>query len=288
MATCFFVSDLHGHLDRYQKLTKQIIAESPAAVFLGGDLLPATGMRSMTSVDAGHQDFVADVLIAEFRKMRDEMGSYYPAVFIILGNDDARQVEAAILDGATQGLWKYAHNHRSTFQDYQVYGYACVPPTPFQLKDWDRYDVSRYVDPGTVSPEEGFRTLPVPERETRFRTIKEDLEKLAAKDNLHQTIWLFHTPPYQTKLDRAALDGKMIDHAPLDVHIGSVAVRRFIEERQPLLTLHGHVHESAQLTGSWRDRIGRTHLFSAAHNSPELALVTFDPRDLENARRQLI
>lgn len=40
-------------------------------------------------------------------------------------------------------------------------------------------------------------------------------------------------------------------YAPMDVHVGSIALRRFIEARQPLLTLHGHVHESARLTGSW-------------------------------------
>jgi hypothetical protein len=44
------------------------------------------------------------------------------------------------------------------------------------------------------------------------------------------------------------------DHVPLDVHVGSVAVRRFIEDRRPLLTLHGHIPESALLTGSWRER----------------------------------
>ena len=67
-----------------------------------------------------------------------------------------------------------------------------------------------------------------------------------------------------------------MDHAPLDVHVGSIAIRRFIEARQPLVTLHGHVHESARLTGAWQDRIGRTVCLSAAHDGPELALVRFD------------
>jgi Icc-related predicted phosphoesterase len=79
-----------------------------------------------------------------------------------------------------------------------------------------------------------------------------------------------------------------VDHVPLDVHVGSIAIRRLIEDRQPLVTLHGHVHESTGLTSSWRDRIGRTHCFSAAHDGPELALVRFDLDDLERADRQLI
>jgi Icc-related predicted phosphoesterase len=79
-----------------------------------------------------------------------------------------------------------------------------------------------------------------------------------------------------------------VDHVPVDVHVGSMAVREFIEIRQPLLTLHGHVHESARLTGSWRDQIGRTFCFSAAHDGPELALIRFDLEHPEAAARELI
>ena len=99
---------------------------------------------------------------------------------------------------------------------------------------------------------------------------------------------LFHSPPYKTKLDRAALDGKMFDHVPLDVHIGSIAVQRMIEKKQPFLTLHGHVHESASITGAWKDKIGNTCMFSAAHNESELALVRFHPENIKNASRELV
>jgi Icc-related predicted phosphoesterase len=78
-----------------------------------------------------------------------------------------------------------------------------------------------------------------------------------------------------------------VDHAPLDVHVGSIAIRRFIEARQPRATLHGHVHESARLTGAWQERIGRTVCLSAAHDGPELALVRFDLENPAAARREL-
>ena len=78
-----------------------------------------------------------------------------------------------------------------------------------------------------------------------------------------------------------------MDHAPLDVHVGSIAIRRFIEARQPLATLHGHVHESARLTGAWQERIGRTVCLSAAHDGPELALVRFDLETPADASREL-
>jgi Icc-related predicted phosphoesterase len=130
--------------------------------------------------------------------------------------------------------------------------------------------------------------LEVPPGEIRHGTIEKDLVALAEGVEMERAILLFHTPPYRSKLDRAALDGKKIDHVELDVHVGSIAVRRFIETRQPLLTLHGHIHESARLTGCWRDRIGRTELFSAAHDGPELALVRFDTQEPAGAERELI
>jgi Icc-related predicted phosphoesterase len=223
-----------------------------------------------------------------FDRVRERLGEEYPEVFVILGNDDPRSEEAAFLEVAGRGLWSYAHERTSTFGSYRVTGYAFVPPTPYQLKDWERYDVSCFIDPGCVSPEEGWRTTDCEPHEIRIATIAGDLDRLAGSDFLELSVFLFHSPPYQTALDRAALDGKHVDHVPLDVHVGSIAIKRFIEARQPLLTLHGHVHESARLTGSWKDKIGHTHMFTAAHDGPELALIRFDLEDLEAARRDLI
>jgi Icc-related predicted phosphoesterase len=126
------------------------------------------------------------------------------------------------------------------------------------------------------------------EHELRFATIEKDLELLFRDQPMDRAILLLHSPPYDTALDRAALDGRMVDHTPLDVHVGSIAIRRFIEAQQPLVTLHGHIHESARLTGSWSQRIGRTLCLSAAHDGPELALVRFDADDPAGALRQLV
>jgi Icc-related predicted phosphoesterase len=97
------------------------------------------------------------------------------------------------------------------------------------LKDWERYDVSRYVDPGCISPEEGRRSVAVEESDVKWRTIAKDLDSLVNDDSMDRAIFLFHIRPYDTPLDRAALDGKMYEHVALDVHVGSIAVGRFIE-----------------------------------------------------------
>jgi Icc-related predicted phosphoesterase len=287
LTTCFFVSDLHGRIDRYQKLFHAIGEERPRAVFLGGDLLPME-WASLTIEDFSHEDFVNGYLAGQFRRLRERLGDSYPRIFLILGNDDGKFEEAAVIDAATQGLWEYMHNRKRPLDAYMIYGYAYIPPTPYLLKDWERYDVSRFVDPGCVSPEEGRRSAPMSDHEKKYATIQEDLDVLAGDDDLENAVFLFHAPPYQTKLDRAPLDGKMIDHVPLDVHIGSIAIKRFIQRRQPLVTLHGHAHESARLTGSWQDRLGRTHAFTAAHHGPELSLVRFDLENPATATRELM
>ena len=286
MTNCIFVSDLHGHQDRYIKLFKLIESDRPQIVFLGGDIMP--GISWVRSGEFGGKDFVRGFIAPHLKDLRDKLADKYPKIFLILGNDDGKRIESAVLDIAGEGLWEYIHGRKVCVGEFTVYGYAYVPPTPFRLKDWERYDVSRYVDPGSVSPEEGTHTVPSSTDELRYSTILMDLEALAGEDDLSKSIFLFHSPPYKTSLDRAALDGIMIDHVPLDVHVGSIAIRRFIENRQPLLTLHGHIHESARLTGAWKDEIGRTVMFNASHNGYELAAIRFDPAATENAVRELI
>ena len=56
-------------------------------------------------------------------------------------------------------------------------------------------------------------------------------------------ILVSHAPPVDTETDRLT-DGS---------HVGSSAVRTFLEERQPLLCITGHIHESRG-----QDKIGRT------------------------------
>jgi uncharacterized protein len=284
---CFFVTDLHGIIERYEKLFRKINEEKPGALFIGGDILPSP-FKALTAVDFSHKDFINGYLVRELKRLKQHMGDEYPRIFVILGNDDGRMEESSMLDAASRGVWEYCHNRRIRWGDYWVYGYSYVPPTPFRLKDWERYDVSRYVDPGCIAPADGMRSVPISDYELHYGTISEDLEKLAGEHRQDRAIYLFHTPPYKTKLDRAALDGKMIDYVPLDVHLGSIAVKRFIEERHPLITLHGHIHESTRLTGYWYERIEHTHAMNAAHDGPELCLVRFDPHQPEKAERQLI
>ncbi len=64
-----------------------------------------------------------------------------------------------------------------------------------------------------------------------------------------------HAPPFDTQLDVAPkIDWESLTVQGQDTaHVGSTAVRQIIDEVQPLLSLHGHIHESRAAV-----RIGRT------------------------------
>jgi len=233
------------------------------------------------------EEFIEDTILAEIRKIHGDFDKII-RFFFIMGNDDPRMYEYIFINADKAGILDYIHQKTISYKKTSVTGYSYVPPTPFQLKDWERYDLSQYVDVGAVSPEQGKRTIKVPLDEIKYSTIAEDLDKLSKQSLAKNTIYLFHSPPYHSCLDRADLHGKKVDHAPMDVHVGSIAIQRFIKTHQPLLTLHGHVHESAQITGWWKEKVDRTFSFTAAHDGPELAVVRFDTHHLENATRELI
>ncbi|MDP8201539.1 MAG: hypothetical protein P9M11_05300 [Candidatus Tenebribacter burtonii] len=276
---CFFVYDLHGKTSRYQALINEIKKELHDVVLIGGDLLP--GFNTL------YGDFITEYLIPKFEELKNNLENKYPKVFIIMGNDDPRIEEEKLVEAEKIEIWYYLHEKKITHNGFDFYGYAYVPPTPFRLKDWEKFDVSRFVNIGCTSPLEGSRTIEVNSVDIEHYTIAKDLQKLMQKD-LSKAICLFHAPPYKTYLDRADLDGRIIDHVQVDVHVGSIAIKNFIESKLPRITLHGHIYESSRITGHWKEKIKETYSFSAAWDEIELALVKFDPEFPEKAERILL
>jgi len=72
-----------------------------------------------------------------------------------------------------------------------------------------------------------------------------------ASKNLPDNRWLIlvsHTPPHDTRLDKTFL-GK---------HVGSLSVRKFVEEKKPSVVFCGHIHEA-----KGKDRINDTILVNS-------------------------
>ena len=101
-------------------------------------------------------------------------------------------------------------------------------------------------------------------REFSEEELADKINELVKKvKDMNKCIFNIHVPPYDTDLDQGVLydeelkpvlDGDSLATAPS----GSKAVREAIEKYQPLLSLHGNVHESRGVT-----QIGRTICINA-------------------------
>jgi Icc-related predicted phosphoesterase len=266
---CLFVSDLHGRKDRYRALFRTIETERPAAVFCGGDLFPR------------HTDiarFMDEEFFLPLRSIAADTD-----LFVIMGNDDKRELEGMFLDADRDGVLHYVNMRKVPFGDLFVRGYSFVPPSPFMLKDWEKRDERDKVPFLSVPPEEGITTVERDREEMVRSSIDEDLGPLKADPDMGRTLFLFHAPPYGTCLDLVGYA-----HPGFDPHVGSGSVRRFIETAQPLVTMHGHIHESVSLTGQFKERLGRTTVLGASYEGEGLCLVRFDPGDPGSASRDIL
>ena len=74
------------------------------------------------------------------------------------------------------------------------------------------------------------------------------IKNLLKPSDISNTIYIFHSPPSNLDLD--------VTHAGLKV--GSKAEYNFLKENQPKLSLHGHIHESPDVSGKWHSQVGKT------------------------------
>lgn len=149
------------------------------------------------------------------------------ACFVMAGNDDEPALDEVL---RSSSVVRNPDGCVLEWDRYQILGESWVPPTPWH-------------SPREVSEEE---------LERRIRAVADRL------DRDRSAIFVLHSPPYRSTLDEApkmrddlsvVTEGGQVVMTP----VGSTAVRRVIEEFQPLLALHGHIHESRGAV-----RIGRT------------------------------
>ena len=101
-----------------------------------------------------------------------------------------------------------------------------------------------------ITPWKTYRELPEPE-------LKAKLEGIIPPDaDMRRAVLSFHCPPYGSNLDDApevTEDLRVKEAGRALIPVGSTAVRDVILKYQPLLSLHGHIHE-----GKGTARLGKT------------------------------
>jgi Icc-related predicted phosphoesterase len=92
------------------------------------------------------------------------------------------------------------------------------------------------------TPWDTYREEDEPQLAERIKRVAEQVT--APRE---RTIFSLHCPPYKSKLDDApelTADMSLKDAGRSTVPVGSKAVREAIEQYQPCLSLHGHIHEA--------------------------------------------
>jgi Icc-related predicted phosphoesterase len=146
--------------------------------------------------------------------------------FVCPGNDDQLDIDATIEDASSVHL---AEGRVVEMDGFQMASTGWSNPTP-----WDTY------------------------REEEEPKLAERIAAIVAQVTAppERAIFAFHNPPYSSRLDDApelTADMRLKDAGRATHPVGSTAVRDAIEQFQPVLGLHGHIHEAK---GS--ARIGRT------------------------------
>jgi Icc-related predicted phosphoesterase len=262
----FFTSDLHGQGELYEQIVVLAAERQPGAVLLGGDLAPhATGVPGVR-----HQRVFLEGFLVEFaRRLREAAPGV--ELLLLMGNDDWA-ANHDVLDRHDGELWTSMHARATEVQGVRVAGLSWVPITPFAIKDWERWEDGGDESPprlnGWLSSGDGLREFRFdPERRTP--TLAGALAELLPLSPPADTAYMLHSPPRGTACDVIATGE----------HVGSRAIRSFVETQQPRLVLSGHIHESPRVSGAWRDRIGHTTVVNPGQfGGPRLSGVWFDPQ----------
>jgi Icc-related predicted phosphoesterase len=248
-----YTSDLHGEIHLYQELLSLAVSSSSEILAIGGDLLPSfPPTKRYEHMVPNQKTFIDQFLSPLFKRMLETTS--IQRVFLIPGNWD---LGYPFLFGETAE--KIIDLNQKSYRlknGYEFIGYPFVPPTPFRPKDYEKMDDREAPWPPQKNPsyirssDQADRLTPIdPYLYLRGReTIEEDLDRLPKPLHPKRAIYVMHSPPLGTRLDLIQ-GGKSA---------GSRSIKAFIEKNQPLLTLHGHIHEAPELSGAYVDRIGET------------------------------
>ncbi len=277
-----YTSDLHGEIHLYQELLALAISSFAEIIALGGDLLPSFPISKRYEDMVPNQKTFIDQFLSPFLKRMMETASV-KQVFLIPGNWDLGY--SHLFKKPIEGMIDLNQRSYRMKSGYELTGYPFVPPTPFRPKDYEKMDDPEAAWPPQKNPsyirssdQTDQLTSVDPYLYLRQReTIREDLNRLPKPMDQKRAIYIMHSPPFGTRLDFIQ-GGKSA---------GSRSIKAFIEENQPLLTLHGHIHESPELSGTYFDRMGETlsinpgQFTSAGGKGFELHAVTFEMENID-------
>jgi Icc-related predicted phosphoesterase len=276
----FFATDVHGSTACWQKFVNAADFYHANVLVLGGD---TTGKAIFPIIDRGDRytytregeqhEIHDDAELEEFEAAMENRG-FYPYVLSESEYDQLAEAE----DSQDRQDELFEQEMIARIRQWTDFAESRLPANfpiyicpgnddPFAIDDvWRESDLIDLVEGEVVELDCGYEmvssgwTNPTPwdtDREEDEDHLKNRMEgPIQQLNEIDRSIFNLHAPPYDSQLDEAPeLDedrrpkygGRSMEP------VGSTAVRELIEEYQPPLSLHGHIHESRGKT-----RIGDT------------------------------
>lgn len=276
----FFATDIHGSETCFKKFLNSARHYEADVIVLGGDM---TGKALIPITEAGgdkyhadflenHHDFDGEDELKEFESAVMKRGYYpfraSPDEMAELESNEKKRDELfheRMLGGVAR--WMQMADEKLEGTDIKCYA---SPGNDDQfevdeiIRDAKRVELAegRVVEFGDgfqmVSTGWANRTPWDTYREEDEPDLKKRIEAMTSQVTAEpeKTVYNLHCPPHSTGLDDAPeidADMRAKDAGRSTVPVGSTAVREAIENGQPTLSLHGHIHEARGNT-----RLGRT------------------------------
>jgi uncharacterized protein len=278
--TIFFAADIHGSERVFRKFLKAAPFYGANAVIFGGDI---TGKRIVPLVADGVGRYRAELLgrtyVVETGSAMDElegrirMNGFYPyrttsdEVGRMAGDDTYREqvfsrvmsetaerwvtlADEQLRSAGIQGLMMAGNDDEPAVRGILAQG-SWIVDAEGRVVELDGFQVASF-GYSTTTPWHSPREVTEVGMERALASLIEQLNPG------RPAIFNVHDPPYGSGLDmalkltpdrRVVTTGGEAQREP----VGSKAVRTALERAQPVLSLHGHIHESRAAA-----RIGRT------------------------------
>ncbi|MGZ6317076.1 MAG: metallophosphoesterase family protein [Anaerolineales bacterium] len=274
-----FATDIHGSEKCWQKLVNSGAFFEVDSIVLGGDMT-GKGVQAIMEIKLGkwQTNFLGETVEASGEEelirleQRVRSAGFYPrrmspdafAEFANSAEVQDRVFEESMaatiqgwlefaerkLKGTGRRIIVTAGNDDPLFINELFTGCSVVVMAERQVLQFDEHH--EMINEGYSNPTP-WHTHREMDEESLYKVIEAQAEQVKDMKN---AIFNLHVPPYNSKLDDAPLLDKNL--VPIDGGrtygpVGSKAVRKAIEKYQPLLGLHGHVHEA-----KGQANIGRT------------------------------
>ena len=309
----FFVTDLHGSEICWKKFLNAGSFYGADVVILGGDvtgkaMVPIV-QRANGTWEASLQDhkdtLESEDAIVEFEKRVMNRG-YYPIRVsdqeYVAMQEDEDLVDKRFKEVMLEGTERWIAMAEDKLAGSGIRVVACpANDDMFEIDDLlkdaqvvETGDEEHPIQLGEFTMVSMGWTNPTPWhtfREAEEPDLAVRIERaLSAATSPETTIFNFHAPPYGSNLDNAPAlnpDLTYVSGGQAIRPVGSTSVHGSIERYQPLLSLHGHIHESKGAA-----RIGKTLALNPGSSYEEgilqSAVITIDDKKRKVKNYQLL